>query len=86
MAKRRFRPEDGLRLITATDPDLSPDGRRVAFVATRTDVERDRPDASIWVDASRRLRTRAPVHRGTGGQEPAVVAGRPLARVHFDHR
>jgi len=49
MAKRRFRPEDGLRLTMATDPDLSADGRRVAFVVTRTDVERDRPDASIWV-------------------------------------
>ena len=46
MAKRGFRPEDGLRLKTATDPDLSADGRRVAFVVTETDVERDRPRAS----------------------------------------
>ena len=49
MAKRGFRPEDGLRLRTATDPDLSPDGRRVAFVVTDTDVDRDRPRASVWV-------------------------------------
>src|SRR5690348_16568130 len=49
MAKRRFRPEDGLRLITATDPDLSGDGRRVAVVVTEADVERDRPSASVWV-------------------------------------
>ena len=49
MAKRRFRPEDGLRLITTTDPDLARDGRRAAFVLTRTDVERDRPHASVWV-------------------------------------
>lgn len=49
MAKRHFRPEDGLRLITATDPDLSPDGRRAALAVTKTDVERDRPQASIWV-------------------------------------
>jgi dipeptidyl aminopeptidase/acylaminoacyl peptidase len=49
MGKRGFRPEDGLRLKTATDPDLSADGRRVAFVVTETDVERDRPRASVWV-------------------------------------
>src|ERR1700729_2146100 len=49
MAKRGFRPEDGLRLRTATDPDLSADGRRVAFVVTDIDVDRDRPRAAVWV-------------------------------------
>ena len=34
MAKRGFRPEDGFRLRTASDPDLSPDGRRVAFAVS----------------------------------------------------
>ncbi len=85
MAKRRFRPEDGLRLNTATDPDLSPDARRAAFVVTA-------PTSSaigrtLRVGRARRwLRPRAPVQRGTGGQEPTVVAGRPLARVHLDRR
>jgi dipeptidyl aminopeptidase/acylaminoacyl peptidase len=77
MAKRRFRPEDGLRLKTATDPDLSADGRRVAFVVTDTDVERDRPRASVWVAP---LDGSAPARRG---QEPALVSGPPLARVHL---
>ena len=64
MAKRRFRPEDGLRLNTATDPDLSPDGRRVAFVVTKTDVKRDRPNTSIWVAP---LDGSAPERRFTDG-------------------
>jgi len=49
MAKRRFRAEDAYRLRTASDPDLSPDGRRVAFCVTDTDQEADRLCWSIWV-------------------------------------
>ncbi|MBV8430524.1 MAG: S9 family peptidase [Solirubrobacterales bacterium] len=32
-----------------SDPDLSPDGRRVAFTLTETDQEKDRLRSSIWV-------------------------------------
>ena len=49
MGKRAFRPEDVFRLRTASEPDLSPDGRRVAFVVTDTDEEADRLRLSIWV-------------------------------------
>ncbi|HTP19176.1 MAG TPA: S9 family peptidase [Solirubrobacteraceae bacterium] len=49
MAKRGFRPEDALRLRTATDPDLSPDGRRVAFAVSAADENEDRLRSSIWV-------------------------------------
>lgn len=49
MAKRGFRPEDGLRLRTASDPDLSPDGRRVAFAVAEADAKEDRLCSSIWV-------------------------------------
>src|SRR5579859_3027489 len=52
MAKRRFRPEDALRLKAATDPDLSPDGRRVAFSLSEADEEADRLRSSIWVVAA----------------------------------
>ena len=86
MAKRGFRPEDGLRLKTATDPDLSLDGRRVAFVVTETDVERDRPRASVWVAPLDGSDAGAPVHRRARGQEPALVPGPPLARVHLGRR
>lgn len=49
MAKRRFRPEDAFRLKAATDPDLSPDGRRVAFALAAVDEGADRLNSSIWV-------------------------------------
>ncbi len=49
MAKRVFRPDDAYRLRTASDPDLSPDGRRVAFAVVDTDHEEDRLRWSIWV-------------------------------------
>jgi dipeptidyl aminopeptidase/acylaminoacyl peptidase len=49
MAKRLLRPEDAYRLKTSTEPDLSPDGRRVAFVLTETEREKDRLRTSIWV-------------------------------------
>jgi dipeptidyl aminopeptidase/acylaminoacyl peptidase len=51
MAKRGFRPEDGFRLRTASDPDLSPDGRRVAFAVSAADEDEDRLRSSIWVAA-----------------------------------
>jgi dipeptidyl aminopeptidase/acylaminoacyl peptidase len=49
MAKRGFRPDDAYRLRAASDPDLSPDGRRVAFAVTDTDPEADRLRWSIWI-------------------------------------
>ena len=52
MSKRRFRPEDVLRLRTPSDPDLSPDGRRVAFSLADVDTESDRARSSIWVVAA----------------------------------
>jgi dipeptidyl aminopeptidase/acylaminoacyl peptidase len=51
-SKRRFRPEDGLRLKAATDPDLSPDARRVAFAFVDVDEDGDRLRSSIWVAAA----------------------------------
>jgi dipeptidyl aminopeptidase/acylaminoacyl peptidase len=49
MAKRRFRPEDAYRLRTTGEPDLSPDGRRIAFAVAEADEEKDRLRSSIWV-------------------------------------
>jgi dipeptidyl aminopeptidase/acylaminoacyl peptidase len=51
MAKRGFRAEDAFRLRTATDPDLSPDGRRVAFGVSAADERADKLTSSIWVTA-----------------------------------
>jgi Tol biopolymer transport system component len=51
MAKRRFRAEDAYRLKATGDPDLSPDGRRVAFAQAEVDEGEDRLRSSIWVAA-----------------------------------
>ena len=64
MAKRRFRPEDAFRLRSANDPDLSPDGRRVAFARVEVDEEKDRLSSSIWVVA---VDGSSPARRFTGG-------------------
>jgi dipeptidyl aminopeptidase/acylaminoacyl peptidase len=64
MAKRSFRAEDAFRLKTAIDPDLSRDGRRVAFVLADADQEQDRLCYSIWVAAAD---ASAPARRFTEG-------------------
>ncbi|HTX30338.1 MAG TPA: S9 family peptidase [Solirubrobacteraceae bacterium] len=49
MGKRLFRAEDALQLKSTSDPDLSPDGRRVAFVLSEAELEKDRLRSAIWV-------------------------------------
>ena len=51
------RPSDLQHLDVPSDPDLHPDGRRVAYVLSRTDVEDDRYDRTIHVaDGGRSVR------------------------------
>src|SRR5580700_8527585 len=49
MAKRAFHAEDLYRLKTATDPAISHDGKRAAWVEMAVDREADRPATSIMV-------------------------------------
>ena len=42
-------PEDVFALAAASDPRVSPDGRTVAFVVTRTDRERNDYRSAIWL-------------------------------------
>jgi dipeptidyl aminopeptidase/acylaminoacyl peptidase len=42
-------PEDLTRIQFVTDPQLSPDGRRIAFVVTSLSEERDEYLANIWI-------------------------------------
>jgi dipeptidyl aminopeptidase/acylaminoacyl peptidase len=46
---RAFEPSDITRIAWLGDPQASPDGRRVAFVVTRLDEERDEYRSSIWL-------------------------------------
>ena len=47
--RRGMIPEDLTRLSLVTDPQLSPDGRRIAFVVTTLSEDRDEYLANIWV-------------------------------------
>jgi dipeptidyl aminopeptidase/acylaminoacyl peptidase len=46
-----MRPEDVYALTSVGDPRLSPDGRRVAYVVSRTDEEGNAYRTAIWVAA-----------------------------------
>ncbi|HJQ73766.1 MAG TPA: S9 family peptidase [Gaiellaceae bacterium] len=43
-----MRPEDVYALTSVSDPRLSPDGRRVAYVVTRVDRDESRYRSAIW--------------------------------------
>src|SRR3954471_23839844 len=44
-----MRPEDVYELVNVSDPRISPDGRRVAYVVTRPDSEGNDYRSAIWV-------------------------------------
>ena len=48
-ARRPMVPEDLLRIRFVSDPQLPPDGRRVAFVVTTLSEERDEYLSTIWI-------------------------------------
>src|SRR3712207_2320569 len=47
--RRGMLPRDLFRLTLVSDAQISPDGTRVAFVATRLDEEQDEYLANIWI-------------------------------------
>jgi dipeptidyl aminopeptidase/acylaminoacyl peptidase len=47
--RRRMTPEDITRIVWVSDPQISPDGRRVAFVATTLSEEKDQSPSQIWM-------------------------------------
>ena len=54
--KRPMTPEDVLSLNRASDPQMSPDARRVAFVVNAWDRENDRFNSDVWlVDEMRQV-------------------------------
>ena len=46
---RPMRPDDILKIRFVSDPRISPDGRRVAFVLTTLSQERDEYLSNIWM-------------------------------------
>jgi len=55
-------PDDLSRFVTVSDPQLHPDGRRVAFVVSRMDLEKDRyhKQVYLWDGAAARPFTHGP--------------------------
>jgi dipeptidyl aminopeptidase/acylaminoacyl peptidase len=64
--RRPFTPDDLVRLKRISDPQVSPDGRRVAFVRRETDMAANRGVTHLWLleldapDAAPRQLTRDP--------------------------
>lgn len=48
-ALQPFTPDDLVRLKRVSDPQVSPDGRRVAFVVRETDMEADHGRTHLWL-------------------------------------
>ena len=47
--KRNLRPGDIYRLQTITDPEVSPEGKWIAYTVSAADSTRDRHNADIWM-------------------------------------
>ena len=75
--KRPITETDLFRFVWVADPQISPDGKRVAFVRVTVNEKKDGYDTAIWIvaadggDAARR------VHERAHGHDPP--AGRPTA-------
>lgn len=50
--RRPLVPEDVFRFKAVSDPQLSPDGRVVAYVVTTTDFEKNKRNAAVWIVAT----------------------------------
>ncbi|HEY2145918.1 MAG TPA: S9 family peptidase [Steroidobacteraceae bacterium] len=47
--KPAFKPLDVFDLQWAADPEISPDGKRIAYVRMTNDIKTDRPRGSVWL-------------------------------------
>jgi len=49
MSKRKVKIEDLRKFIFVSDPQVSPDGRRIAFVRTRVNYDEDSYVKHVWL-------------------------------------
>jgi dipeptidyl aminopeptidase/acylaminoacyl peptidase len=64
-------PADIGRLVTVADPKVSPDGRRVAFVVTRVDLDANRYRSAVWLAAADGSSAPFPLTAGDRDSRPA---------------
>jgi hypothetical protein len=60
VAKRALRPTDIFRVRDVRDPQISPDGKWVAYTVTIADSARDKNDTDVWMaswDGKENIRT-----------------------------
>src|SRR6476646_5362909 len=75
-----MKPEDVYALTSVGDPRLSPDGRRVAYVVSRTDEEGNAYRTAIWVaplDGSAEPRQFTSGERNDGSPRWSADGGEP---------
>lgn len=78
--KRPVRAEDSYEFHNVMQPQVSPDGRRVAYGLTSVDREQDRQVPSIWIASLDGLQTPRPFTQGVPAQSPRWSPdGRSLA-------
>src|SRR3954454_18304618 len=74
---RRLQLDDLYRLPMLSDPRLSPDGSRVAFVVTKADRDKDCNRSSVWIVAAD---GRAPARQLTFGDNDSSPRWSPDGR------
>jgi len=67
--KPAFKPIDVFELQWVADPQISPDGRRIAYVRMRMDIKTDSPQGVIWLTGSDGAHSR-PLSGADNGAEP----------------
>ena len=77
-AARPLTETDMFRFTWVADPQISPDGRRVAFVRVTVNDKKDGYDTAIWTVDTEGGRASVP-HRGATGPLATLVARRPAA-------
>ena len=83
---RLFQGRDLFALQRATDPQIRPDGREIAYVRVSYDIMTDRGRQSIWlIDSDSGEQTPAG-HDGRLALAAALVADRGSHRVRLDGR
>ncbi len=76
--KRPVQPEDFYLLKLVSDPQLSPDGRRVAYVVTKSDKQSDETQMSVYVAPAD---GRGPARRFTHGNRDHSPRWSPDGRI-----
>ena len=85
-SRRPIVPEDLIRLTGVMDPQISPDGRRVAFSVATVSTERDEYPVNVWIVDTARGDPRRFTTGSPRDYAPALVPRRSLAFVRVRSR